>query len=333
MSASLVSVSLMAATELSAFVREHGLAIERASRRIAGRVLRTPCLTPVEMPGVAIKPECLQPTGSFKVRGAFNAMLALLESEPDVPGVVTVSSGNHGQALAYAAGLLGLPAVVVMPHDASSVKRQAVLRLGARVVSDGVTTATREERFAEVVSDTGFAPVHPFDDWDVIHGQGTMGLELFDQVPEAGTVVVPIGGGGLVSGVATALAYRESGATIIGVEPAAADDARRSLAAGALVSFDGGGSIADGALAHKIGQRPAEVLLKEHLVEDVVTVTDLDLTAFLPEIWAKCRLLVEPTGALALTAVLAGRVPHRAVGPTVAVISGGNVDPRFVCNP
>ncbi len=283
------------------------------------------------MPGVLVKAECLQPTGSFKARGAFNALLALLEHRPDVPGVVTVSSGNHGQALAHAARSLGLPAVVVMPENASSVKREAVLRLGARVVSQGVTTATREERFGEVAAETGFAPVHPFDNWDVIHGQATIGLELAVQVPEAGTVVVPIGGGGLVSGIATALAYRASGARVVGVEPAAADDARRSLEAGAVVSFDGGGSIADGALAHRIGARPAAVLLGERLVEEIVTVTDEELLEHMPSIWARCRLLVEPTGALALTAVLAGRVRERADGPTVAIVSGGNVDPRLLC--
>jgi threonine dehydratase len=320
----------MPASAETDFLLEHGPAIEDAARRIAGRVVRTPCLMPVDMPGVAVKPECLQPTGSFKVRGAFNAMLSLLERRPDAPGIVTVSSGNHGQAVAYASRTLGLPAVVVMPETASPVKREAVLRLGARVLSDGVTTANREERFVEVVSDTGFEPIHPFDNWDVIHGQGTTGLEIADQAPEATTVVVPIGGGGLVSGIVTALRHRGHGARVVGVEPATADDARRSLAAGEVQSFDGGGSIADGALARRIGERPAEVLLGERLVEDIVTVTDEELLDHLPRIWAQTRLLVEPTGALALTAVLLGRVGAPAAGPMVAVVSGGNVDPRFV---
>ena len=307
------------------FVAEHGQAVSDAARRIHGKVVQTPCLSPAEMPGVVVKPECLQATGSFKVRGAFNAVLHLLEQPPRPPGVVTVSSGNHGQALAAVARELGLPAVVVMTATAAPAKREAVTRLGARVVSDNVTIETREARFKEVVAETGYTPVHPYDDWDVIHGQGTVGLELADQVPDAGVVAVPLGGGGLVSGTAIALAYRGSGARVVGVEPAEADDARRSMAAGHLVSRSPGPTIADGAAVTQIGERPAEVLLGHRFVEEVVTVTDDELLATLPRIWRQTRLLAEPTGALALTAVLLGRVPA-ADGPTVAVISGGNIE-------
>lgn len=308
---------------------EHGQAIADAARRIKGRVVQTPCLSPADMPAVVVKPECLQATGSFKMRGAFNAVLRLLEEPPRPPGVVTVSSGNHGQAVAAVARALGLLAVVVMPATAAPAKKEAVARLGATVVSDNVTVETREERFAEVVAATGFTPVHPYDDWDVIHGQGSVGLEIAEQVPEAGVVVVPVGGGGLVSGTAIALAYRKSGARVIGVEPAEADDARRSLAAGHLVSRSPGPTIADGAAVTRIGDRPAEVLLAHQLVDEIVTVTDDELVATLPRIWRQTRLLVEPTGALALTAVLLGRVPA-AAGPSVAVVSGGNVEPDLV---
>jgi threonine dehydratase len=307
------------------FVADHGRAAAEAARRIEGRVLHSPCLWPPGMPGVALKAECLQATGSFKLRGAFNALLGLTERGPRPPGVVTVSSGNHGQAVAYAARALGLPAVVVMPAEAALSKRDAVVALGARVVSSGVTTVTREERFRQVVEETGYVPVHPYDDWSVIHGQGTVGTEIADQVPEAATVVVPVGGGGLISGVAIALAWRASPARVVGVEPEEADDARRSLDAGRIVSRAPGPSVADGALVTRIGDRPAEVLLDQRLVHAVVTVTDDELLAAMARIVRETRLVVEPTGALALAAVLLGRVPA-AGGPTVAVLSGGNVE-------
>lgn len=313
----------------SSFVAEHGPAITEAAHRIEGRVLTTPCLSPADMPGVTVKAESLQATGSFKLRGAFNAVLRLLEHPPRPPGLVTVSSGNHGQALAYVARALGLPAVVVMPDAAVAAKKHAVARLGAQVVCDGVTVETREEHFQEVIARTGFAPVHPYDDWSVIHGQGTVGLEIVDQVPDVEVIAVPLGGGGLISGIAIAMAYRNAGARVVGVEPALADDARRSVAAGRIVSRAPGPTVADGAMVTQIGERPAEVLLSQRLVDDVVTVTDDELLATLPRIWKETRLLVEPTGALALTASLVGRLPGPG-GRTVAVVSGGNVEEELL---
>ena len=310
------------------FLAAHGPAIEAAARRIAPRVARTPLLRPAALEPLQVKPECVQATGSFKLRGAFNAVLARLEAEPDLAGFATVSSGNHGQAVAYAARAVGRPAVVVMPEQAAAVKRDAVLALGARVVNNGVTTANREARFAEILAETGFTPIHPFDDWDVIHGQGTVGLELAEDLPDLATVAVPLGGGGLISGVATALAYKGVPVRVFGVEPSAADDARRSLQAGRVVERAAGQTIADGALAARIGERTAEVLLTHRLVHDVVTVTDEELERTLPAIWRHTRLQVEPTGALALAAVMLGRVP--AAGPTVAVVTGGNVEPGLV---
>jgi threonine dehydratase len=310
------------------FLAEHGPALEAAARRIADRVTRTPLLAPADLPGLLLKPECLQATGSFKVRGAFNAVLCLIEAAPDTPGVATVSSGNHGQALAYVARALGLPAVVVMPADAAAVKRDAVRRYGARVVDAGVTTDNREERFVEVLAETGYSPVHPFDDWNVIHGQASAGLEIAADAPDAPVVAVPVGGGGLISGIALALAQRAHPARIVGVEPAAADDARRSLEAGRVTTRSGATSIADGALAARIGERPARLLLEQRAIDEIVTVTDDELRASLPRIWAQTRLIVEPTGALALTAALLGRFDTG--GRAVVVVSGGNVDPAFV---
>lgn len=302
--------------------------IDAAAERIAGRVTRTPLLAPAGLPGLLIKPECLQATGSFKVRGAFNAVLCLLAEQPGLTGVATVSSGNHGQAIAYVARELGLAAVVVMPAEAAAVKRAAVLRYGARVVDRGVHTDNREQVFAEVLAETGYAPVHPFDDWNVIHGQASVGLEIAADAPRASVVAVPLGGGGLISGIAMALARRGHPARVVGVEPAAADDARRSLAAGVVVSRLGASSIADGALASRIGDRPAQILLGERLIDEIVTVSDAELLATLPRIWTQTRLLAEPTGALALTAALLGRFDPGE--QAVVVVSGGNVDPDFV---
>lgn len=313
----------------AAFVAEHGAEVAAAAARIRGRVVRTPLLRPADLP-VSVKPESLQPVGSFKLRGAFNAVLTLLERGP-VPGVVTVSSGNHGQALAYAARSVGLPAVVVMPETAAPVKRAAVERYGARVRSDGVSTDNREERFAEVVEETGFVPVHPFDDWAVIHGQGTIGLELAEDAPDLELVVVPVGGGGMISGIALALAAAGSPARVVGVEPAGADDARRSLATGEVVRRPGAVSVADGALSPAIGARPAEVLLGQRLVDRIVTVPDEALLSSLPQILRSTRLVVEPTGALALAAVLLGELgPAGDLGRVAVVVSGGNVDPGLL---
>jgi threonine dehydratase len=167
------------------FLAEHAATIREAASRLAGHVRRTPTLPADEIAtGVAVKPEMLQPTGSFKVRGAFNAALSLLGRSPDARGVITVSSGNHGQAVALAARNLGLDCTVVMPEGSNPVKVAAVRALGARVVSEGVTGANREERARELQERTGLAMIHPFDAWDTIHGQGTIGLELLD-VPSA----------------------------------------------------------------------------------------------------------------------------------------------------
>ena len=180
-----------------AFLAEHAGAIAAAASRIVGHVRRTPALPADEVAAAAVvKPELLQPTGSFKVRGAFNAALRLREVSPGTAGVLTVSSGNHGQAVALAARSLGLPCEVVMPEGSNPVKVAAVRALGAAVVSEGVTAANREQRVLEERERTGWALIHPFDDWDTIHGQGTIGLELLADVEDLGMVVCPVGGAG-----------------------------------------------------------------------------------------------------------------------------------------
>ena len=286
-----------------------------------------------------LKAESLQVTGSFKARGAFNKTLCLIERAASggakVNGLAAVSSGNHAQAVALAGRTLGLPVVVVMPEDSRPNKLAATRALGATVITEGVTVDTRETRLAEVLDRTGYELVHPFDDWDVIHGQGTAALELLEDRPDVTTVVVPVGGGGLISG--TALAVKGApgpagrAATVIGAEPAPADDAARSLRTRTHVNHPGGPTLADGARVASIGRRPFEVIVDQELVDDIVTVPEDAIAAATVALAERARLVVEPTGALAVAAALAGLVPGGpggGAGPTVLYVSGGNIDAR-----
>ena len=312
----------MATSPDDPFLLSHLAEVRAAAVRIGPYVRRTPLL---ETDVGVVKPECLQVTGAFKARGAFNAVLRLVEVDPGLRGVAAVSSGNHGQAVALAARRLGVDAVVVMPEDAVPTKLDAVLRLGARVVNEGVTIENRDARFAEVLTDTGYAPVHPYDDWDVIHGQGTVGLEVAADHGEVTQVVVPIGGGGLASGVTLALKALVPGVRVVGVEPTAAADAAESFRARRHVRRPAGPTLADGARPAAIGARAYEVLIQRGLIDDVVTVEEAALAAATIVVWRGARLMAEPTGALPVAAVLAGAVTS---GPgTVLVVSGGNVDP------
>jgi threonine dehydratase len=292
-----------------------------------------------------LKAESLQVTGSFKARGAFNKTLSLIERAAsggaEVHGLAAVSSGNHAQAVALAGRSLDLPVVVVMPEDSRPNKVAATRALGATVITDGVTVETREARLAQVLADTGYHPVHPFDDWDVIHGQGTAALELLEDRPDVMTVVVPVGGGGLISGTALAVkgAPGPSGrdVTIIGAEPAQADDAARSLRTGTHVHHAAGPTLADGARVPSIGERAFDVIVERRLVDEIVTVPEDAIAAATVALAERAHLVVEPTGALAVAAALAGLVPGgagRADGPggphrpTVLFVSGGNIDTR-----
>jgi threonine dehydratase len=312
------------------FLPEHAEAIAVAAARITGHVRRTPALPADEIARDAmVKPELLQPTGSFKVRGAFNAILRLRERTPEAPGVMTVSSGNHGQAVALAARRLGLACTVVMPEDSNPVKVAAVRGLGATVVSEGVTAANREERAREVQERTGLVLVHPFDDWDTIHGQGTIGPELLDDVPDLGMVVCPVGGGGLISGCALAVKAARPEVLIVGVEPELAADAvasRRSRRHERLAAPSA--TIADGLRSMSLGERTFEVIVTRALVDDLVTVSEAEIEAAMVTAWTVLHLVVEPSGAVPLAALLAGRLPASPAGSRpVLVLSGGNVDP------
>lgn len=307
------------------FLSAHLDDIRLAQQRIAPHVRRTPL---VETDVGLVKPECLQVTGSFKPRGAFNAVLSLLAARPSVTGVAAVSSGNHGQAVALAASRLDLPAVIVMPEDSSPIKVGAVQRLGASVVQSGVTVANRDERFAQVVAETGYAPIHPYDDWDVIHGQATLGAEIAADLPDVSQVIVPVGGGGMASGVCLAVKALVPEARVIAVEPEAASDAAESFRTGRHVRRPPRPTLADGARPEAIGERPYEVLVERRLLDGVVTVSEPELAAATLVLLRAARLAAEPTGALTMAGVLSGGVVPDA--KTVLVVSGGNFDPARI---
>jgi threonine dehydratase len=314
----------------AAFVREHAAEIEAAAERIAPHVRHTPLLATDLDPRLRLKAESFQRTGAFKVRGAFNAVLQLRRRDPNARGVVAASSGNHAQAVAVAARTAGLPAVIVIPFDANPAKVAATRAAGAEVIQDGVTFENRDERLRQVVAERDLTLVHSFDDWDIIHGQGTAAREMLQDDPEIGTIVTPIGGGGLLSG--TALAARAWGreVRVIGVEPEVADDARRTLRTGTIQRLDHApDTIADGVRLLSIGRRNFEVMVERGLIDDIVTVTEAELQATLLRAWLEVKLAIEPSGALPLAAFLAGKLPDDG-RPIGLVLSGGNASLELV---
>ena len=300
--------------------------IKAAAERIRPHIRRTPALTTDLDATLVLKPECFQVTGSFKARGAFNAVLRL---PPGTPGVVTASSGNHAQAVALAARTAGLRALILIPEGANPAKVAATRAFGAQVLTDGITFANRDDKLIEAVETSGYTLVHPYDDWDVIHGQGTGALELLEDVPDLDTVACPVGGGGQISGWALAAKAVRPEVRVIGVEPAAADDAYRSFHSGVLERLAAApATIADGVKTLSIGARNFEVLIEKGLMDDIVTVSEQELEQALLTAWLRCKIALEPTGALTLAAFLAGKLGGgRKVG---LVLSGGNADPALV---
>ena len=301
--------------------------VRAAATRIGPQVHRTPLLASrslSERLGVEVRLKCenLQRAGSFKIRGAMNALLQIPEA--DRPrGVVAFSSGNHAQGVAYAAKILGIPATIVMPENSVETKVQATKAYGAEVVQAGVTAATRDTVAREIARKSGATVVPPFDDERIIAGQGTVGLEIVDEWPEVTAIVVPVGGGGLLSGVATAA----EGKDVYGVEPAAGNDAEQSFRSGRIVSIDPPNTIADGARTLAIGERNFAII--RELVKDVVSVGDDVLLETLKWTMYRTKMVIEPTGALGIAALVAGKIRPR--GPVAIVVSGGNLDFRLLC--
>jgi threo-3-hydroxy-L-aspartate ammonia-lyase len=297
--------------------------VRAAAERIAPLAHRTPLLRSRTLDArvgapVALKAENLQRAGAFKFRGACNAVAAL---RPD--GVCSVSSGNHAQALALAAREHGTHATILMPRDAPASKRAATEGYGAEVLEFDRYSEDRDALVRELAAERGLTLVHPYDEPLVMAGQGTVGLELAAEVDDLDVVLVPCGGGGLLSGVATAIKALHPAARIVGVEPQASDDTARSLRAGERVRVEVSRTIADGQQLPTPGERTWPVI--RALVDDVVTVSDAEIVDAMRLLFERMKVVAEPSGATALAALLAGRVELRA-GTVGVVISGGNVD-------
>ena len=301
--------------------------VREAAAGLAGVAVRTP-LRYVEPLHAYLKLESLQPIGAFKLRGAYTA-IRRMPNDVRRGGVITYSSGNHGQAVAYAAQLMGVPAVVVMPETAPAVKVTGIRRWGGEVVFAGRTSEDRQQRAEAIAAQRGLAIVPPFDHADIIAGQATVGLEIAEQLPDVRTVVVPVGGGGLIAGVVTGLAAAGSPARVWGVEPTGAPKLTRSLEAGRPVRLDRTASLADGLITLSVGAVPfAHLTAQRDRLAGVVLVDDDALREAVQFLWRECHLAVEPSGA-ATTAALRCSAVH-PVAPTVLVVSGGNVDPSLL---
>ena len=297
-----------------------------AAARIAPVAVRTPLL-PFDAASerldadIWLKPEMLQRGGAFKFRGAYN-FIAQLSASERARGVIAPSSGNHAQAVALAARLFGIPAVVVMPTTVTPAKRGGAERLGARIELAGTTTQDRMERAVELMNLEGFVMVPPYDHAWIIAGQGTAGLEIADDLRDVETVLVPVGGGGLSAGVATAIKLRAPNARVIGVEPAGAPKLSKAREAGRPVRIPPSAGLADGLLAVEVGS--ITFAHHERYVDDVVQVEDAPLRCAMRLLLDRMKLVTEPSGAITVAALMEGIVKPR--GRTVAVLSGGNIE-------
>jgi threonine dehydratase len=305
-------------------------AIRAAADRLRGVITRTP-LVPFDPPPdrMFVKAESLQPIGAFKIRGAYNA-IASLDEAARARGVITYSSGNHAQGVARSARLLRIPAVVVMPDDAPEIKRDRVARDGAEIVVVGPASDERQARAEEIAAKRGLAIIPPFDDDRIIAGQGTIGLEILDDLPDVDLIVVPVGGGGLAGGVATAVKALRPDVRIVGVEPELAADAKASLERGEIVRWEAADvsrTIADGTRTQALGVRTFAHLRAN--LDAIVTVSEAEIVAAVRLAAERARLVVEPSGALGIAALVFKGNEIRAGldGDAVAVASGGNVDP------
>jgi threonine dehydratase len=300
-----------------------------ARERLHGAVLHTPLvrLASVTDAVAYLKPESLQPIGSFKLRGAYNAVAQLSETARR-RGVITYSSGNHGQGVAYAARAFGIPAIIVMPSNAPQIKRDATTALGAQIVDVGPASSERRERAEALAAEHGYAIIPPYDDPAIIAGQGTCGLEILADCPDVDLVLAPVGGGGLLSGVAAAIRQQRPQCHVIGVEPELAGDAAASLRQGRIVQYTAEQTtrtIADGLRTQSIGTLNFAHI--QRYVERVITVTEYEIEQAMRRIVWDARLIAEPSGAVATAALLFHRQELPPYRSAVAIISGGNAEP------
>ena len=300
--------------------------IRAASERLAPWIHRTPVMTSRTLDGrsggsVFLKCENFQKIGAFKIRGAMNALLQLSEAERG-RGVVTHSSGNHGQALAQAGKWLGVPVTVVMPRTAPAIKRAATEGYGATVVDCEPTLAARESTVAGLIDRHGSTLIHPFDDWRIIAGQGTAAWELLDQAGPLDVVLCPVGGGGLLAGTALTVKGLAPGTRVIGAEPKAADDALRSLISGSIQPSNDPKTMADG-LRTTLGERPFSVIRRH--VDAIVTATEPEILEAMRYVWERFKIIIEPSCAVPVAPVLNRQFPVEGLRVGI-IITGGNVD-------
>lgn len=304
----------IAASKINPFIHQTPLLSSKTLSKLVGGEVR-------------LKAENLQRAGAFKIRGALNKVLCLTDQERS-KGIVAFSSGNHAQGVALAAKLLNLKATIVMPEDAMELKVIATKAYGAQVVQSGVNAVTRSKVAAEIVEKTGSIMVPPFDDPFIVAGQGTIALEILRDWSEVETIVVPLGGGGLSSGITLAATSINPKIRVYAVEPATGNDGQESLRSGKIVSIDPPKTIADGARTTAIGEIPFSILRER--ITDIVTVEDTALLSAIKLLALYSKLVVEPTGALAVAALLEGKIPKPS--KTVAVLSGGNIAPEMLAH-
>jgi threonine dehydratase len=306
--------------------------IESAREHIEASVVRTPLVPALalrdRLPGpLHLKLESMQRTGSFKDRGALNRLLALSEAERAC-GVVTASAGNHAQAVAYHGSRLGIPVHVVMPEHTPLIKVSNTKRFGAGVRFHGATLSDAMVEARRMQSEDGYVLLHAFDDAHVIAGQGTIGLELLEQIPELTAVVVPIGGGGMIAGIATALKERRPDVRVYGVEAAAAASALASRRAGQVVRIETSDTIADGIAVKRVGDLTFPII--ERYVDDIVAVSEEEIAHGVHLLLENEKMLAEGAGAVPLAALVSGRLPIGPSDVTVMILSGGNIDVNLV---
>ena len=310
--------------------------IKQAQARLQGVAVRTRLLEASFPEGsreggkLFLKPENQQPIGSFKLRGAYNKIASLSAAER-ARGVISYSSGNHAQGVAYAARALGVKALIVMPSNAPAIKREATAGMGAEIVTVGQGSDERMAKAQELSDTHGYVMVPPYNDEKIIAGQGTMGLEILEDQPDVETVLVPVGGGGMISGVAAAIKLSMTKTKVIGVEPELAADAQASLRSGKIVQFPASQvtrTLADGLRTQSVGAINFEHIRK--FVDDIITVSEDEIRAAMLRLAGDSRTIAEPSGAVAVAGFLFRRDQLPRTRITVAVISGGNIEPGML---
>ena len=308
------------------------LDIKAAQQTIKGVAVRTFLVRCGSDDSFWLKPESLQPIGAFKIRGAYNKIASLTDAERK-PGVIAHSSGNHGQAVAYAARAFGLRATIVLPENIPPVKLDAIKSYGAEVVLVGNASADRVAKAEELTLQHGYTPVPPYNDEKIIAGQGTIGLEILEDMKDVEMVLVPVSGGGLISGIAAAIKQSSSKVKVIGVEPELAADAQESLRSKKRVTWPAekvSSTMADGLRANPVGEIPFAHI--QRYVDDIVTVTENEIRSAMRHIAHTSRLIAEPSGAVTTAAQLFHPWELPASKKTVAILSGGNLTPEMLAS-